>query len=85
MNIDGGQGRLRLPGTAGAYELRFVLTAPGGASVIARRPITLTAPGATLDAPAAAAPAAPVAIRYDGPRGEGDFVTIVRPDAEPGH
>ncbi|MBR0661057.1 VWA domain-containing protein [Neoroseomonas oryzicola] len=85
VNIDGGEGRLRLPAAPGAYEVRFVLTAPGGASVIARRPITLTTPVATLDAPATAAPGTPVAIRYGGPRGDGDFVTIVRPDAEAGH
>lgn len=85
INIDGGEGLLRLPGTPGRYELRFVLNAPGGAQVIARRPIALSPAAATLEAPASAAPGAPVAIRFTGPRGSGDFVTIVRPDAEAGH
>ena len=85
INVDGGEGRLQLPGAPGRYELRFVLNAPGGAQVIARRPVTLTAPTATLEAPTSAAPGTPVAIRYTGPRGSSDFVTIVRPDAEAGH
>ncbi len=85
VNIDGGEARLHLPGTPGTYELRYVLVASGVANVIARRPVTLTPPSATLDAPQAAAPGSQVAIRFAGPRGPGDFVTIVRPDAEAGH
>lgn len=85
INVDGGEGSLRLPGTPGRLELRFVLAGPGGAEVIARRPITLTPAVATLAAPDAVAAGEAVTIRYTGPRGDGDFVTIVEPDAEPGH
>ncbi|MBB5689196.1 Ca-activated chloride channel family protein [Roseomonas alkaliterrae] len=82
---DGGEGNLRLPGTPGRLELRFVLAGPGGAAVIARRPITLTPATATLNAPEAVAASEAVTIRYTGPRGDGDFITIVEPGAEPTH
>ena len=85
VTVDGGEGTLRLPGTPGALELRFVLTAPGGAQVIARRPIQLTPAVATLDAPGEAAAGARITVRYTGPRGSGDYVTIVPPDAAPDH
>lgn len=83
FSIDGGQGVLHLPGTPGAYEVRFVLMAAGSESVVARRPIALTAPQATLEAPDTVAPGATLAVRYTGPRGSGDYVTIVPPDAAP--
>ena len=85
VNVDGGEGSLRLPGTPGRLELRFVLAGPGGAEVIARRPIMLSPATATLAAPDSVAAGSAVAIRYTGPRGDGDFVTIVEPGAEPGH
>ncbi|WPB83944.1 vWA domain-containing protein [Sediminicoccus rosea] len=78
---DGGEVTIQLPPAAGTYELRYVLVAPGDAEVVARRPITATPPMATLDAPGAVAAGARVTVRFSGPRGIGDYVAIVSPDA----
>jgi Ca-activated chloride channel family protein len=72
-----GSARLRAPGTAGRYEIRYVLDAPGGQQVLARQIITLTPASATLTAPDTAQRGEALTVRFTGPRGAGDFVTIV--------
>jgi Ca-activated chloride channel family protein len=72
-----GSARLHAPGTAGRYEIRYVLNAPGGAQVLARQPLTLTPAAATLTAPDTAQRGEALTVRFTGPRGDGDFVTIV--------
>lgn len=78
---EGGQVTIHMPAAAGPYELRYVLVAPGSNEVLARRPITATAPAASLDAPGSAAAGSKIAIRFTGPRGRADFITVVAPDA----
>lgn len=70
---------LRMPLEAGEYELRFV---QGGKSVLARRPITVTAALATLDAPEIAGAGETVKVAFTGPpAGSGDWITVVEPSA----
>jgi Ca-activated chloride channel family protein len=79
-----GRTTLRAPGTAGAHEVRYVLVAPGGAQVLLRRPLVLAEATATLTAPDAAARGERITVRVTGPRGDGDFVTLVPASAADG-
>jgi Ca-activated chloride channel family protein len=67
--------KLVAPIKAGDYELWYVNGADG--DVTARRPITVTALTATLDAPAQIQAGAPFQVAWTGPDGPGDYVTIV--------
>lgn len=75
--VEEGRSLVHAPGNPGRYEVRHVLNAPGGAQVLARQPITLTPAAATLTAPDAAQRGEALTVRFTGPRGSGDFVTIV--------
>ncbi|WP_198373593.1 hypothetical protein, partial [Roseomonas rosulenta] len=79
--VDGGEAAIHLPPTAGPYELRYVLVAPGGAQVLLRRPITATPAMATLEAPATAAAGSAVPVGFTGPRGNGDYIAVAAVDA----
>lgn len=68
---------LHAPGNPGRYEVRYVLHAPGGDQVLARQPIALAPAVATLTAPDEARAGEALTVRFTGPRGGGDFVTIV--------
>lgn len=73
--IDGSPSKLLAPIEAGAYELWYVT---GSAKKTpARRPITVTATSATLQAPADVARGAQFQVTWTGPNGPGDYVTIV--------
>lgn len=70
----GSPAELRMPLDAGSYELRFV---QGNKKVLERRPITVIAASATLDAPASAAAKSTIEVTFTGPpAGSGDFVTV---------
>ena len=79
--LEGEQVTIQLPPSAGPYELRYVFVAPGGGQVIARQPITATPPVASLEAPDRAAVGARITVRFTGPRGSGDYIAVVAPDA----
>ncbi|NIX76545.1 vWA domain-containing protein [Microvirga terricola] len=79
----GEQVALRLPGEPGAYEVRFVLEANGVYKVLASSPLTIDPAVASVTAPDRVKRGAPVAITFTGPKGEGDFVTIVPPASAP--
>ncbi len=71
----GSPASLKLPDATGAFELRYV-HAPSG-KVLARRAITLTEPDASLTAPDTAVAGARIAVEWQGPDNQNDFVTIV--------
>lgn len=73
---------LVLPNRPGTYEIRYVVG--GSNETLAKRTITATAVQATLDVPAAAPAGARLLVKWTGPNNEGDFVTVVRPDADRG-
>lgn len=56
-------------------EIRYV--SGQGRKVLARRPIRLTLPSASLKAAAEAAPGAAVSVEWSGPNYAGDYITIV--------
>jgi Ca-activated chloride channel family protein len=80
---DGNPTTVTAPGKAGAYEIRYVLDAPGGRVVLATSPLTVTLPVATLNGPEQGAPGAKVIVEYTGPRRKGDYVDLVKKGYEP--
>jgi len=60
---------------AGAYEIWYVIGVDS--TVQARRPITVTAPVVTLQAPAEVGKGASFQVAWTGPNGPGDYITIV--------
>lgn len=73
---------LQLPTRPGAYELRYVVG--GSSETLARRSFTVSAVQATLEVPATAPAGARIRVKWSGPNNDGDFITVVRPDAERG-
>ncbi|MBS1303400.1 VWA domain-containing protein [Loktanella sp. SALINAS62] len=77
--LEGPEIGLTMPAEAGTYELRYVLEEDY--NVLVSQPITVTEAIATLDAPAEAVRGTHVSVRWTGPDGPGDYVTVARPDA----
>ncbi len=76
---NGSPAEIRMPLEPGDYELRFV---QNNSKVLARRPIKVIEALATLSAPANAITGEEVKIEFTGPpAGQGDWVTVVAPDA----
>ncbi len=80
-SIEGEKATMHLPATPGTYEMRYVLAAPGNAAVLARQTIIVTPPVASLNAPDVAMTGATISVQFTGPRGRGDYITIVAPNA----
>jgi Ca-activated chloride channel family protein len=79
--VDANQGSpstLNAPIAPGNYELRYVQK---GTTVLARRPIEVSAVSATLEAPDSVTAGAPFEIRWQGPNNRGDWITIIGTDA----
>lgn len=71
------------PVDVGEYEIRYQSDRVSG--VAARKAFKVTPTEVTLDAPTEVAEGAPFTVRYRGPRGQGDYITIVpvgTPDGE---
>ncbi|MGD2132868.1 MAG: VWA domain-containing protein [Maricaulaceae bacterium] len=68
---------LAAPVEPGAYEVRYVLD---GNTVLARRPIEVTASAATLTAPDTATVGAHLDVAWTGPDADRDWITVVAPD-----
>lgn len=75
----GSPAQLKLPDATGAFELRYV-HAPTG-KVLARAPLTLTEAAAMLAAPETAVAGARIAVTWQGPDNQNDFVTVVEAGA----
>jgi Ca-activated chloride channel family protein len=69
--------KLRLPTSAGEYDVRYVLDLGSERKVKATAPVTVTAAAATLTAPPKAEGGEPMSIAWTGPSGTGDYVDIV--------
>lgn len=83
LAIGAAQAQVPLPGLSGAYELRLLERREAGIAVLARQPLRLTPPSATVAAPASVKPGANIPVRGIGPQGPNDFVTLVPADAPP--
>lgn len=66
--------RVAAPSDAGGCEIRYVT---GAGKVLARRPIAVTAPEVSLEAPDTAGAESLVEIGWAGPNTPGDYITIV--------
>lgn len=74
--------RLRVPAEPGRYEIRYNNERDG--KVLGRRSLTVVEAAATLEAPATVKAGEEFAVKWTGPGGPTDYVTIVLPDAEAG-
>ncbi len=73
---------LKAPDDAGSYEVRYL----SGQKyfTLGRTPITVTASGATLEAPPEVTAGSNINIYWTGPDNHRDFITIIEVDAEEG-
>ncbi len=67
-----------MPAEPGEYELRYTMRQDG--EVIARKPITVAAVTATLEAPDAVPAGSAIPVAWTGPDYHQDFISIARPD-----
>jgi Ca-activated chloride channel homolog len=74
---DGTPATLTAPGSTGTYEVRYLLEGPGGRQVLARAPLSVETPTATLEVKAAAARGEILDVTWTGPNNPGDYVDIV--------
>lgn len=79
---EGSPVELRMPGTPGEYEVRYV--ASQGNSVLARAAIVVTEAAAQIAAPQQAMAGSQVAVTWSGPGNRSDYITISEPSAESG-
>ncbi|WP_175414842.1 hypothetical protein [Nibricoccus aquaticus] len=82
LTAKGSPATLVTPSKTGRAEIRYVTGQ--GRKILYRRAIDITAPQTTLDAPAEVIAGTPVSIAWTGLASQGDYVTIVPPDAKPG-
>lgn len=74
----GSPAKLEAPGTAGDYDIRYLLEGPGGRKVVATSRLAVAAAKATLDAPANAMKGEAFNVEWTGPRSTGDYVDLVK-------
>jgi len=70
--------KLRLPTSAGEYDVRYILDLGSERKVKATATVTVTAATATLQPPATATVGEPLSIQWTGPSGQGDYIDIVK-------
>jgi Ca-activated chloride channel family protein len=75
--------KLQAPSDPGAYEVRYVMSKDN--VVLAKTAIEIKGVGASVDAPAAADVATQFDVTWQGPGNEGDYVSIAKPEQEPGN
>jgi Ca-activated chloride channel family protein len=78
--VEPDEAALQLPTRPGTYEIRYVVG--GSNETLAKRAITVSAVQATVAVPETAFAGARIPVKWTGPNNEGDFITVVRPDAE---
>ncbi len=74
--------RIQAPRNAGPHEVRIVSEADH--TILHKRPIALTEMQGSIKAPATGKAGQSVEIRWSGPNGRTDYITLTRPDADPG-
>lgn len=66
-----------MPGEAGTYELRYVMTQDN--TVLVTQTIEVTSVAATVTAPAEARAGSVVLVEWDGPDYKGDYISVAEP------
>ena len=82
--VRGGQATLRVPVPPGAYEVRYIQDAADGMSVLAARPLTVSPPSATIDAPASVAAGETFTVTATGPLQDDDYIDFALPGTPAG-
>jgi Ca-activated chloride channel homolog len=75
----GNPARIRVPDKAGTYELRYVTGKEH--EILARRTVIALVAETSLEAPETASAGSRVAVSWSGPNNQGDYITIVSPEA----
>jgi Ca-activated chloride channel family protein len=70
--------KLLMPPDPGEYELRYILNE--GNEILARQPISVTPVSATVSAPEAAAAGSTIAVEWEGPDYDRDYISVAVPD-----
>jgi len=70
--------RVKAPGGAGNYDVRYLLEGTGGRKVLATATVKVVMPEATLKAPDTVKPGETFIVEYAGPKREGDYVDLVK-------
>jgi Ca-activated chloride channel family protein len=79
--MHGSPAKVRAPGDAGDYEVRY--RSGQGGKTLAKAPLKVTPAEATLLAPEEAMAGSMVKVTWTGPGATGDWITAVPPDASP--
>ena len=74
--------KLQAPSEPGKYEVRYILGK--GNVLLARAAIEIKGVSATVQAPSAADIATQFEVTWQGPGNKGDYISIAKPDQEPG-
>ena len=82
LTRDGSQLKITTPDIPGTFEIRYLLGE--NLTVIARQTLTLTAPEVTIEAAPESTPGALVAVHWQGPNNQNDYLTIVPQNAAEG-
>ncbi len=67
--------KIKVPDQPGQYEVRYH-AGSSGYKVLARAPLTLTDVAASLEAAASVAAGGTIEVKWSGPNGQGDFISI---------
>lgn len=81
---DGNPGNLRLPVSAGEYELRYSTETQSPNPTLYSVPLKIIGASYGLQAPKEGKAGGKVQVKWTGPNGQGDYVTIVKKDAPVG-
>jgi Ca-activated chloride channel homolog len=80
----GNPGILQMPTEPGDYELRYSTEAASPNPTLASRPIKITGGSYSITAPSEAKAGQEILVKWTGPNGDGDYVTIVKQGAAVG-
>ncbi|QHQ33767.1 vWA domain-containing protein [Algicella marina] len=75
--------KLTMPAEPGDYVIRYVLAQD--ATVLATLPITVTDVSATIEAPESAEVGSTIAVIWEGPDNDRDYISIAVPDSQDSH
>ncbi|MHB8789945.1 MAG: VWA domain-containing protein [Desulfobulbaceae bacterium] len=78
----GNPATLTAPSAPGSYEVRYIMAKD--TEQLAMAPVTVSPVSAKVTAPESVALGAEFDVQWEGPSNEGDYVTIVKPDADGG-
>jgi hypothetical protein len=74
--------KLWMPSDPGEYEVRYILGK--GKKLLAKSPISISAVTAKVEPAGPVNAAAWIAVKWEGPAREGDYISVARPDQNPG-